>query len=61
MSPRKRQMEEQFIGLVVRRLAIVSRHGDMDAFRYHFPFEQLKSLKNLVCNNNRIRPRPLGK
>ena len=56
---RKSEMEQEFIGLVIGSLAIIARHGDMDAFGDQFPFQKLQPFQDLVGDDHGIRTRAL--
>ena len=53
-------MEEQFIGLFVRRFAVVAGDGDVNAVRDQRAFERLDAMLDRGGDGHRVGPGPLG-
>ena len=53
-------MEEKLIGLLVRGLAVIARHGHVDPLRDQAAAQQFQALDDVLGNNDRIGPLALG-
>ncbi len=57
---REEEVEEQLVGLVRRRLAVVARDLDPDILGDQPPVQRLEPLEQLLRHHHRIRPLALG-
>ena len=54
------EMEQQLVGFLIRRRAVIPRHLHRDAVRDQPPLQPLQPIQNALRHHHRIRPGPLG-